>query len=45
MPKNIIYVKCPKCRGEFYITKAFFEKKGINCHCPFCSCEFNPVPE
>jgi tripartite-type tricarboxylate transporter receptor subunit TctC len=41
MSRNIYYVTCPKCRGEFYVTKSFFEVKGATCHCPFCAREFS----
>lgn len=43
MPKNIHYVTCPKCKGEFYVTKSFIETKGANCFCPFCTFEFRPT--
>lgn len=42
MPKNIVYVRCPKCKGEFYVTKIFFQVKEAKCYCPFCKFEFSP---
>jgi tripartite-type tricarboxylate transporter receptor subunit TctC len=43
MAKNIHYVTCPKCKGEFYVTRSFFESKDTMCYCPFCKSEFSPV--
>lgn len=43
MPKNIKYVTCPKCKGEFYVTKTLFEQKDIKYFCPFCQSEFTPI--
>lgn len=43
MPKTITYVKCPKCKGEFYVTRSFFEIQGTQCYCPFCTFEFSPL--
>ena len=40
--KSIHYVTCPKCKGEFYVARSLFESKGVNCYCPFCTCEFSP---
>ena len=41
MSKNIYYVTCPKCKGEFYVTRSFFEVPGAMCYCPFCAREFS----
>ncbi len=41
MARNIHYVTCPKCKGEFYVTRSFLEVKGAKCHCPFCALEFS----
>lgn len=41
MSRNIYYVACPKCKGEFYVSKSFFEVKGAMCYCPFCTREFS----
>lgn len=43
MARNIHYVTCPKCKGEFYVTKSFFEVKGAKCLCPFCAFEFSAL--
>ncbi len=41
--RNIRYVTCPQCNGEFYVTKSLFEMAGAMCYCPFCTWEFNPL--
>ncbi|MEO0249442.1 MAG: tripartite tricarboxylate transporter substrate binding protein [candidate division WOR-3 bacterium] len=41
MSRNIYYVTCPKCKGEFYVSKSFFEVRGAMCYCPFCTREFS----
>jgi tripartite-type tricarboxylate transporter receptor subunit TctC len=41
MSRNIYYVTCPTCKGEFYVSKSFFEVKGAMCYCPFCTREFS----
>ena len=40
--RNIHYVTCPQCKGEFYVTKSLYEMTGASCYCPFCAREFSP---
>jgi hypothetical protein len=42
---EIIYVACPRCRRDFYISPEMFESVEAYCECPFCHNEFRPEPE
>ena len=42
---EIIYLYCPKCVREFYISPEFLLHRESYCECPFCHAEFAPVIE
>ena len=42
---EIIYLDCPKCRREFYISPEFLLHRESYCECPFCHAEFAAVIE
>lgn len=39
---KVQYIKCPKCKRDYYLDKILFEqgKETIKLRCPYCKTEF-----